>query len=1422
MLLVVGNFRIGEASLPGPSSAPTEASWSIGVCNPSGLLGKSHIIAQIPSDVIAVSETHLTTVSRNSFLGSLKATNSGLCQMVTGAPMAPRSIVSEAGDWAGVSIISKCPSRALQVGWPPDLFETGRIQFSASFIDPFWLCGSVIYGYPPGVTHPRAFENTMTILDFAVKHLTQCCVGPRFLAGDWNFEPHAITVWDDLLSLGWVEVQDAFGRLTGTAPRKTCKSKTRKDFLWISPELVRHFSGLQVLDLFADHQVLCATFRSPKLVAERWLWNKPAPVDWKGIPDISSVVDFDGNDPSDAYHVLWQKRESQAKAFLETSWHANMAGRAAQRAPVYRKSWKTPMKKGRSHDIQPAYHGISVQHSRWFRQLRRLQSYQRWASSSKASQCPGDQGVSLWKSILDATGFQPSFASWWISRTYHCPDDVEVIPEFPPLPDVALRIFHAFLIEVRSLEQKLQQAQRASAKHRREVDPNLIFKDIRRPPALPVETLVENTTTRVAHVDADQSALELDPPCQFDLGQPLSVAGHLVTINHAEPDKVWVDPLPQVEAGVRVVQTRHLGSLPEVFEAFHIQWKKRWCKHDAIPNSQWQDIVDFASRAFPQQSAPVLVLDGPLLQAEIHRKKKTAATGLDGASRLDFIHGGPNFLASLVSLFARACRDGTWPCQIMAGSVASLAKTPSAAAVNEYRPITIFGFAYRCWASLHARHLLDWTDSWAHPDIHGNRKHHQAAHLWSSIVQQIEDAYTSNHPLSGLTADIEKAYNCLPRWPVFCAALYAGTSIDVLTGWAGAVSSMKRHFKVRDSFSNGFETSTGLAEGCALSCYGMLLLDHLLHSWLSAQSPAVRCLSFVDNWDLLTWDPQWAIKQLDLVLQFASLLDLTVDRGKTYGWSTHAEVRAAMRGAGIVTKHAARDLGAHVAYSKQHTNAAVTDRIESLDSFWPLLRRSPSPYALKVRALRTVAWKRGLHAVSSAPIGRSRWTVLRSKAAQALWGRRAGVNPMVLLGLVEGSADPEEVSLMATFRDAREFQSLESLRCNLTALAYGLLEMPPNAPTAVLLTRLQQVGIRVNIDGTLRDLFGSFPISCNFLELQLRLQLAWHRRVAAQVVHRADFVGLDWVDVVVTRKKLATLLPHQQTLFRLGLAGGSFTADFQCHWTSTGKDTCQWCGQADSLFHRYWVCPQTADLRRSLAPTVSRLADKLPPAMVLRGWALHAPSWPAWMRFLTSLPQDIPDPLCAFPDLRWVDVFTDGSCFWQSQPSLRIAAWSAVIASEYSPSWSFSVEGLLGASFLPGLIQTAYRAELYALAFTLHWASLSRVNVRVWSDCLGVVNNFQLESVLMQVTLIFGIGSNDLCRTWRIAQLMFEKLPHIVTFALPLIERKLGVFGTTALLTEQHVWPISPDQLFFGDYGRNMLRNACKFGRCTRKQYSFK
>ncbi len=80
----------------------------------------------------------------------------------------------------------------------------------------------------------------------------------------------------------------------------------------------------------------------------------------------------------------------------------------------------------------------------------------------------------------------------------------------------------------------------------------------------------------------------------------------------------------------------------------------------------------------------------------------------------------------------------------------------------------------------------------------------------------------------------------------------------------------------------------------------MLLIDHLFHVWVHDQQPTIRALSYVDNWDVLTRQPDHAVRQLDLVLQFASLVDLTIDRKKTFGWSTHASIRKAFRDEGII------------------------------------------------------------------------------------------------------------------------------------------------------------------------------------------------------------------------------------------------------------------------------------------------------------------------------------------------------------------------------------------------------------------------------------------------------------------------------------------------------------------------------------------
>jgi len=78
------------------------------------------------------------------------------------------------------------------------------------------------------------------------------------------------------------------------------------------------------------------------------------------------------------------------------------------------------------------------------------------------------------------------------------------------------------------------------------------------------------------------------------------------------------------------------------------------------------------------------------------------------------------------------------------------------------------------------------------------------------------------------------------------------------------------------------------------------------------------------------------------------------------------------------------------------------------------------------------------------------------------------------------------------------------------------------------------------------------------------------------------------------------------------------------------------------------------------------------------------------------------------------DLFTDGACLLPHEPPLRLAAWAVTIG---RLDWNTLDHHVLAAGPLPGLHQTAFRAELYAAAVALEWASTQACEMRIWSDC---------------------------------------------------------------------------------------------------------
>ena len=97
-------------------------------------------------------------------------------------------------------------------------------------------------------------------------------------------------------------------------------------------------------------------------------------------------------------------------------------------------------------------------------------------------------------------------------------------------------------------------------------------------------------------------------------------------------------------------------------------------------------------------------------------------------------------------------------------------------------------------------------------------------------------------------------------------------------------------------------------------------------------------------------------------------------------------------------------------------------------------------------------------------------------------------------------------------------------------------------------------------------------------------------------------------------------------------------------------------------------------------------------------------------------------------DDHWIDVFTDGSCMFPSEPAYRFASWAVCVAG-LDISWEHS--DVIGAGPLPGILQSAFRAEMYAILQAVRWAVKFKRKLRVWCDCLGWWTEFRVFSMVL-------------------------------------------------------------------------------------------
>lgn len=761
-----------------------------------------------------------------------------------------------------------------------------------------------------------------------------------------------------------------------------------------------------------------------------------------------------------------------------------------------------------------------------------------------------------------------------------------------------------------------------------------------------------------------------------------------------------------------------------MFASFAQEWVKRWDRHKGQPDSQWEPFIQF----FRQQVPP-----GPPLHYQevtttewystLKKKKKKAAVGPDGWAREDLLRLPLNQTESLLRLIGKIENGQPWPRSMVTGIIHSLEKVHDAAKVTQFRPITIFSLIYRTYTTIRARQLLRHLTSQVPVSCYGNVPNRSATQVWLGIQAEIEAANDAGEVIAGATVDVVKCFNHLPRYPIMAVLQHLGAPHQILTAWNSALRQMERRFSIRGSTGPPVKSSTGCAEGCALSVVGMMAINVLVDAWVTCRVPEARLYTYVDNMELSASSQETATRALAELTKVTRALDLQLDSKKTVLWSNHAPTRKALRDAQHQVVAWARDLGGHVQYTGQCTNSVITSRIAAFKMRWKDFARSPAPYDQKLRAVKMVAWPNVLHGIASVHLADDQHDQLRTQALRGLGLHHPGASPIVHLSLIESpQADPGYHAIWKTIMDIRSYLPQEHCIPILVSLAEDHRHVRPRVgPTSVLLHRLNLIGWHWDNgfwDHNNRhvDLWES-PIQ----ELKLRVTQAWQIRSQGLVSHRKTMKDLHLTSPWLTTQNWPTDA-CEQGLLRTALNGTFYTNERQRHVANDTQPKCVFCGGDDSQVHRHWECTILEPARQECPEHLRNAIPTLPIATTAHGWIPKPASLDEFQSMLLAMPDaktTFEFPQTESPTL---DLFPDGTCLAPQEPLARLAGWGVVQAThDQQHPFQPICNGLV-----PGLVQTITRAELHAAIAALQYVRETGKHFRLWVDNSLVVKYLQL------------------------------------------------------------------------------------------------
>ena len=148
---------------------------------------------------------------------------------------------------------------------------------------PTQITGANVYLWPRGPTWPKAVEASNNLLNRLTQEIVLSRTGLRFITGDFNREEKLLDGIEIWKQQGWVDAQTYASEQWGREICATCKGKTVRDHIWLSPEFLPHIQKVQVWPVFADHSGVGVCIDLPITPRKDKVWPMPSSIPWQHL-----------------------------------------------------------------------------------------------------------------------------------------------------------------------------------------------------------------------------------------------------------------------------------------------------------------------------------------------------------------------------------------------------------------------------------------------------------------------------------------------------------------------------------------------------------------------------------------------------------------------------------------------------------------------------------------------------------------------------------------------------------------------------------------------------------------------------------------------------------------------------------------------------------------------------------------------------------------------------------------------------------------------------------------------------------------------------------------------------------------------------------------------------------------------------------